>query len=297
MKIYESENDQYGSFIMGLAYTGILAIILLLCCLVINEKWFDYSLTYILVALICIAFFISGLKNVKQKNLGFLIKLGKRHFEEYFSEGIWWVFPLWKFQQQPHFDILNESEELEVKYITNDEIPIDINIKYYWQLKDPKDKDNRYTTSFIKDTLKHELGIFVRNRPAIELLSDESISNKVLVNYLINAGNKIGILISDVFPNINYENQFIPVVRKYQEKYKDLKFQLDELLMHQKIKASDMKLYENQIVNCIKNLGFTSNESMSFIKVYKNQVNMNESTYNIGELNNILESVISFFKK
>jgi hypothetical protein len=246
---------------------------------------------------LCIGFFISGLKRVDEKKLGFLIKLGKRQFEEYYSEGIWWVFPLWKFKQQPHFDILNEGEELEVKYITNDEIPLDIHIKYYWQLKNPKEKDNKYTASFIKDTLKHELGIYVRNRHAIELLSDENISNKVLVNYLISAGDKIGILISDVFPNINYENQFIPVVRKYQEKYKDLKFQLDELLMHQQIKASDMKLYENQIVNCIKNLGFSPNEAMNFIKVYKNQVNMSESTYNIGELNKVLESVISLFNK
>ena len=58
-----------------------------------------------------------------------------------------------------------------------------------------------------------------------------------------------------------------------------------------------MKLYENQIVNCIKNLGFSANEAMSFIKVYKNQVNMSESTYNIGELNKVIDSVMSFFKK
>ena len=118
-----------------------------------------------------------------------------------------------------------------------------------------------------------------------------------MVNYLVSAGERIGIAISDVFPNINFETQYVSIVRKYQEKYKDLQFQLDEMLKHQQIKASDMKLYENQIVNCIKNLGFSANEAMSFIKVYKNQVNMSESTYNIGELNKVIDSVMSFFKK
>jgi predicted RNA binding protein with dsRBD fold (UPF0201 family) len=297
MKIKESESDQYGTFITGLAYTGVLGIVLLLFCFVINENWFDYTVTFILIAIICIVFFISGLKKVEEKNIGFLQKLGRRNFEESYSEGLWWIFPIWSFKQKPHFDLLNEAEELQVKFITSDEIPLDINVKYYWQLKNLKDIDNRFSASYIKDKLKHELGIFVRNRQAIELLSDEDISNKVMVNYLVSAGERIGIAISDVFPNINFENQYIPVVRKYQEKYKDLQFQLDEMLKHQQIKAADMKLYENQIVNCINNLGFSANEAMNFIKVYKNQVNMSESTYNIGELNKVIDSVMSFFKK
>lgn len=297
MNTKESESDQYGTFITGLAYTGVLGIILLLFCFVVDESWFDYTVTFILIAIICVVFFISGLKRVEEKNIGFLRKLGRRDFEESYSEGLWWIFPLWSFKQKPHFDLLNEAEELQVKFITSDEIPLDINVKYYWQLKNLKDIDNRYSASYIKDKLKHELGIFVRSRQAIELLSDADISNKVMVNYLVSAGERIGIAISDVFPNINFENQYIPVVRKYQEKYKDLQFKLDEMLKHQQIKAADMKLYENQIVNCIKNLGFSPNEAMNFIKVYKNQVNMSESTYNIGELNKVIDSVMSFFKK
>lgn len=298
MKNKESFNDLYGSYIIGLSYSIIFAIILFLLCFLIDDIWLDYPLTYIFVAILCVAFFISGLKRVKEKNIGILRKFGRRDFEESFSEGLWWVFPLWSFKQKPHYDLLNEAEEFNVNYITSDEIPLDINIKYYWQLINIKDIDNKYTPSYIKDKLKHELGLFVRKHQAIELLTDQNIANKVMENYLITFGKNIGINISDVFPNINYESQYIPVVRKYQEKYKELKYQLDDLLMHQKVKAADMKLYESQVINCIDNLKFSSNEAMNFIKIYKNQVNLDENTYNvnIGELNNIIDSVISFLK-
>lgn len=297
MNIKENENDLFGSYITGLAYSVVLGIILLLFCFVIDENWFDYTLTFILIATMCVAFFISGLKKVEEKNIGFLRKLGRRDFEEQYSEGLWWIFPLWSFKQKPHFDLLNEAEELQVKFITSDEIPLDINVKYYWQLKNLRDIDNKYSPSYIKDKLKHELGIFVRSRQAIELLSDEDISNKVMINFLVSAGERIGITISDVFPNINFENQYIPVVRKYQEKYKDLQFKLDEMLKHQQIKASDMKLYETQIINCVKNLGFSANEAMNFIKVYKNNINMNENTYNIEDLNKVIDSAMSILNK
>jgi len=297
MKIKESKSDQFGTYITGLTYTGILAIILLLFCFLINNSWFDYTLTTVLLVVICITFFVSGFKKVSEKKLGFLIEFGKRNFDKYFSEGWWWVFPLWSFKQIPHFKFLNKGEEIQVKYITSDEIPLDLVINYYWMSKNPEDIDNKYSPSFIKNTLEYELGKFVRNRHAIELLSDETISNKIMVDYLKKTGENIGIVISDIFPNINYENQYIPVVRKYQEKYKDLKFQLDQMLMHQQIKTSDMKIYENQILNCIKNIGFNQTEAMNFIKVYKNQMNMSESTYNIGDLNKIIESVISVLTK
>ncbi len=295
MKIKESDNEIYGTYISGIVYTIIVAIILILFCFAIDEEWFDHTITFIIIAVICIIFYISGLKKVQEKNLGFLLKFGKRHFDEYYSEGWWWIFPLWSFKQKPHFDIFNKGEEISVKYITSDEIPIDVQVQYYWQLKNPEDLDNKYSPSYIKDKLIHELGIFVRNRNATVLLSDVDISKKVLSNYLISTGEKIGILISDVFPNINYESKYLNVVSKYQEKYKDLQFQFDELLKHQKIKELDMKIYENQIVNCINNLGFTPIEAMNLIKVYKNKVNMNENTYNI-ELNKVLESVITYLK-
>jgi len=298
MTTKESSNDQYGTFITGLAYTGVLAIILLLFCFIIGDNLFDYSLTFILIAIICIAFFISGLKKVEEKNVGFLRKLGRRDFEESYGEGLWWIFPLWSFKQKPHFDsFIEEKEELQVKFITRDQIPLDINVKYYWQLNDLKKSDNKFSTSYIKDTLKHELGIFVRSRQAIELLSDEDISNKVLIRYLVKAGEKIGITITDVFPNINFESQYYPIVSKYQEKYKELEYEINKIREEQQLKGSDMKLYETQIVNCINNLGFSPNEAMNFIKVYKNQINMNETTYNVGGLENVLESVISIFKK
>lgn len=297
MTTKESSNDQYGTFISGLAFTGVLAIILLLLCFIVGENLFDYSVTFIIIAIICVIFFISGLKKVEEKNIGFLRKLGRRDFEESYGEGLWWIFPLWSFKQKPHFDLLNEAEELQVKFITSDEIPLDINVKYYWQLQDLKKSDNKFSTSYIKDTLKHELGIFVRSRQAIELLSDEDISNKVLIKYLVKAGDKIGITISDVFPNINFESRYYPVVSKYQEKYKDLEYEMNKMLKEQQLKGSDMKLYETQIVNCINNLGFTPNEAMNFIKVYKNQINLNESTYNVNGLEKVLESVISILRK
>lgn len=297
MNTKESESDQYGTYITGLAYTVVLGIILLIFCFLVDESWFDNTLTFILISIICIAFFISGLKRVEDKNIGFLRKLDRREFKESYSEGLWWVFPLWSFKQKPHYDFLNEAEELQVKFITRDEIPLDVNVKYYWQLKNLKDMDNRFSESFIKDKLKHELGIFVRNRQAIELLSDKDISNKVMVNFLVNAGERIGITISDVFPNINYESQYIPVVRKYQERYKDLEFELDKLLKHQKIKELDMKLYENQIVNCINNLEMNPSEALNFIKVYKNKIIMYDNTYNVGELNKVIENVVKYIRK
>lgn len=299
MKIKESESELYGTYIYGIACTGVVAIILVLFCFVINDEWFKYPITYIIISVLCITFFISGFKNVEEKKLGFLIKLGKRHFDENYSEGWWWIFPLWKFKQKPHFNIINKGEEIIVKYITRDEIPIDVQVQYYWQLKNPEDIDNKYSPTYLKDKLIHELGLFIRNRDALELLSDVNISKKVMVNYLVKAAEKIGMTISDVFPNINYEDQYYSVVRKYQEKYKDLQFQFDELLKHQKIKELDMKIYENQIINCINNLGFTPNEALNFIKVYKNEINMNENTYNIGELgelNKVFESVLSYLK-
>jgi hypothetical protein len=294
MKINKSDSEQYSTFISGVAYSGVLGIILLLICYLINDAIFNYSISFLLIAATCIAFFISGLKNVEEKKLGFLIKLGKRHFNEFYSEGWWWIFPLWAFKQKPHFDIMNEAEEVHVKYITSDEIPIDLHIKYYWHLKDPEKIDNTFNPSLIKNTLEYELGKFVRNRNAIELLSDEDLSNKVMVNYLEDAGEKIGIMISDVFPNINYESNYIPVVREYQRKYKEMQYQLDKLM---NIKVSNMKIDENQVKDCINNLGFSQQEAMHFLKVYKNKVKINENSYNIGELDKISESILSLFKK
>lgn len=296
MNTKESEKDKYATFITGLTYSIVLGIILLACCIIINESWFDYSATSIIIAIICIGFFLSGLKKVDEKNIGFLTKLGRRDFEETYSEGLWWIFPLWTFKQKPHFDLLNEAEELQFKFITSDDIPLDITVKYYWQSKDLKNIDNRYSATYIKDKLQHELGIVVRSHQAIELLSDEDISNKVMANYLVSAGERIGISISDVFPNINYESQYIPVVRNFQEKYKKLHFQLDEMLT---VKSLDMQLFANHIHACVKNLGLSPNEALNFIKVYKNQINMNENTYNIniGEINKIIDSVISAFRR
>jgi len=297
MKIKESDSDQYGTYITGLTYTGVLAIILLLFCFLINDSWFDYSLTFILIAVIGIAFFISGLKKVKENKVGFLRKLGKRDFEEYYSEGWWWIFPLLSFIQKPHFDILNEGIPVRLNFVTIDKMRLDIQVKYYWQLKNIEINVKRDNLSYIHDVLEFELGLLVKNGYAMELLCDVEVSNKVMVNYLKNAGEKIGVIISDVFPNINWENGYNDVIRKNQEDYEKLRFELDKRLKYQSIKASDMQIYQNQVRNCIKDLGFSNVEALNFIKVYKNQVNMNESTYNIGDLNKVIDSVMSFFKK
>lgn len=298
MKTKESLNDQIGTYITGFIYTIVLAIILLLICFIFNEKWFDNDLTSILISIVCGTFFLIGLKKVKEQNIGFLRMLGRRDFEESFAEGWWWIFPLWSFKQKPHYDKLNEAEELKEKFITKDKIPLDINVKYYWQLKDLKNIDNRYTSSFLKDKLKHELGIFVRSRAAIELLTDEEISNKVMSHYLVVAGENIGITISDVFPNINFETEFIPVLRKFQVKYEKLEYEFNSSLRNLQIKAIDMSIFEFQIKECIKNLNFTSEEALSFMKIYKNKVNMAENTlnFNLNELNKLIDRIVAQFK-
>lgn len=295
MSITENEKDRYGTFITGIAYTGIIGIILLLLCFLIDETWLDHSITYIIVVVLCITFFISGLKRVKLKDVGILVKFGKRDFDKIFTEGIWWIFPLWSFKQQPHFDRFNESEKIEMTFITSDEIPLEIEVKYYWQSKDLKDFDNKYSPSYLKDKLAHELGVFIRSRKAVELLSDAGISDYVMKKYLINAGERIGITLSDVFPNINYEAQYNAVVSEYQRKYKALKFQLDEMLQNIHIKGEDMKLYETQITNYIKVLGVSPNDALNFIKVYKNNVEMNDKTYNVNvqDINKILDAAVS----
>lgn len=225
------------------------------------------------------------------------MKLGRRDFSQTFSEGIWWVFPLHSFKQQPHFDKLNESEEINISFITTDQIPLDVHVKYYWRVKNLKVLDFNFNPSFIKDTLNYEFGNFIKNRPAIELLADQEISKKVMVNYLEKAGENIGISISNVFPIINYENQYLPVIRKYQEKYKELKFQIEELLMHQFVKNCDIKIYQDMILKCTEDLDLSSFEAMNFMKVYKNQINLNENTYNFPELLKIIEAVLLTLNK
>lgn len=297
MKIKESADDQYGTFVTGLAYSGILAIILLLLCWLIDDNLFGYSLTFIAVALISIIFFISGIKRVEEKKLGFLSKLGKRHFDEYYSEGLWWIFPIWSFKQKLHFDILQEADTIHLNFVTKDQIPLEIEVKYFWQIKNPETIDNKGESSLIKEKLKYELGQYIKRGNALELLCDYEISNKVMSNYLIQAGETIGITITEVFPNINYESQYIPIVRSYQEKYKELQFQFDSVFKAQELEARNMKLYENQINNLITSMHLTIEEALACIKVYKNHVSMHENAYNIGSLNKVIDSVVSAFKK
>jgi len=108
-------------------------------------------------------------------------------------------------------------------------------------------------------------------------------------NYLKETGNNIGIEISMIYPTIKPDASY----DKYQNKYLDLKFRIDEL----DYKKTDMETEKNQIMQFIKELGFSNVEALNYLKVYKNQINMNENTYNIGELNKVIESLISFFNK
>lgn len=297
MKIKDSENDQYGTYITGITYSLVVITIFLIIIYVIKEDWLDSFALYFVAIILGIIFFISGLKNVEEKNLGFLTKFGRRNFDELYSEGWWWIFPVWKFNQKTNFDIMNKSEKLNYTFITKDEIPLDITLSYYWYLKNPKDIDNKPHTSFINDTLQHEIGKYIRSSNAVDLLTDTDISYNVLRNFLKSSGDNIGITISDVFPNFNYESQYLSVVRNYQEKYKELKYILNKALLDQSIEQNKIAIYTNQLLELIKNNNFSNSEALSFLKIYKNQTTMNDYSYNINDLNKILENTITILNK
>jgi len=289
MKIKQSENELFETYIKGIAYTGVLAIILLLFCFAINDKWFDYPITFILIAFVCIVFFISGFKRVAVKNLGFLMKFGRPNFDEYLNPGLYWILPFHKLVQKTGFGILSDKEELkDLLFYTQDRIPLHINVVYYWKVTDPHVMFENDQLSVIKAALTSEISKFVQNRQSIEVLSDLDISNKMMKNYLKETGNNIGIEISMLYPTIRPDAAY----DKYQNKYLELKFKIDEL----DYKKIDMEIEKTQILQFINELGFSKAEAFNYIKVYKNQVNINESTYNI-ELNEVIEAVMELLKE
>lgn len=288
MKTKEGDNDRFGTFIEGLVYTLALIALMLLVCYFIDSRWFDKSLTFILIGILAIAFYLNGFKRVAEKKLGYLRKWGARDFTEIYGEGIWWVFPFWSFKEDDHFDIYKEGKSVEFSCITMDEIKLNVHIDYYWSVTDPKRRDNSDVPSLINQTFKYQLGIYIRTRNAIELLADSEISAKALKHFLGEVGQKIGISIDQVLPIVNYEESVGKYITDIRLKYRELQYQIDSLVL----KRADMKIDEQQIMDCIRNLGFNNKEAMDFIKVYKNRVSFEEKYFKVEGLENILASVI-----
>jgi hypothetical protein len=295
MKTRESESDQFGTFISGLAFTGVLAIILFLFCFAIDESWFDYSLTFILIAIICIGFFISGLKRIGRKQLGFLVKLGKPDFTLAYTQGIYWIFPLWKFEQKPDFNYKVKGEEIKLNLLTKNEIPLDVKVNYCWEIKDLKKIDENSDSMLIKESVEYELSNYIRNKNSIEIFADESNAKKMMIKLFEEVGEGIGILISKVIPLIKYEEKYTAIAGNIEYKYKALE---RELLYSQKEKRMNLEIERDNMILTFEKLGIPKEDALSYLKVLKNQVNVNENTYNVNVdgLNKVIDSVILFLK-
>jgi len=296
MNTKESENDQYGTFITGLAYTGVLGIILLLLCFVIDESWFDYTLTFILIAIICVAFYIMGLKKIDRKHAGFLVKLGKPDFSLAYTQGVYWIFPLWKFEQRPDFNYKIRGEEIKFNLLTKNEIPFDVKVNYCWEIKDLKKIDENFDSLLINESAEYELTNYIINKHSIEIFADESNAKKMMVKLFEEVGDSIGISISKVIPLIKYDEKYISIAKNIEYKYKELE---RGLLFIQKGKRMNFEIERENMIQTFEKLGIPKEDALSYLKVLKNQVNVNENTYNVnmGELNKVIDSVMSFFKK
>jgi hypothetical protein len=294
MNTKESENDKYGTYITGLTYTSLLAIILLIICLGINDKLFDSTITYVLIIILCILFFYSGIKKVDKKKLGYLVKLGTPDFSKYYNQGIYWIFPLWKFEQQEGIGYLIKPAPVKLSYYTQDRIPLQLTVSYCWKVTDPEKMYLNDQPSVIEDALKSSLSNFVQNRHSIEVLSDLNTSIKMIGNYLNEIGDKVGINFEFLYPTIEYSETYKSDIDKFRNKFQELSFRIEEL----NYKKTDMEVEKNQILYFISEAGFSRTEALNYLKVYKNQINVNENTYNlnIGDLNKMLEAVMSFFK-
>lgn len=296
MNTKESESDQYGTFITGLAYTVVLGIILLLFCFVIDESWFDYTTTFILIAIICVIFFISGLKKIDRKHSGFLVKLGKPDFSIAYTQGIYWIFPLGKFEQRPDFNYKIKGGEIKLNLLTKNEIPIDIKVNYCWEIKDLKKIDENSDSMLINESVEYELTNYIRNKHSIEIFADESNAKEMMVKLFEEVGEGIGIIISKVIPLIKYEEKYISIARNIEYNYKELE---RELLFNQKEKRMNLEIERDNMILTFDKLGIPKEDALNYLKALKNQVNVNENTYNVnvGELNKVIDSVMSFLKK
>lgn len=295
MTTKESSNDQYGTFITGLAYTGVLAIILLLLCFIIEDNLFDSVFTFITVGVICIIFFLSGFKKVERRKLGFLIKLGKPDFENYYTQGIYWIFPFWTFEQKSDFGYLNIGDEIKRNILTSDEVPLDIKVNYSWKVKDPLIMDENFENSLIAESVEYELTNYIQKSHSIEILADEDNSRKKMIKLFEEVGESIGIVVTKVIPLIKPDEKYVSIAKNITYKYKELE---RELAFNQKGKKMDLEIEREHMIESFEKLGISKQDALSYLKVYKNQVNVNENTYNVnvGELNKLIESVMSFLK-
>lgn len=296
MNTKESESDQYGTFITGLIYTVVLAIILLLFCFVIDESWFDNSITFILIVIICAGFYISGLKKIDRKNSGFVIKLGKPDFSLAYTQGVYWIFPLWKFEQRPDFNYKIRGEEIKFNLLTKNEIPLDVKVNYCWEIKDLKKIDENFESLLINESVEYELTNYIRKKHSIEFFADESNAKKMMVELFEEVGDSIGILISKVIPLIKYDEKYNLTAKNIAYKYKELE---RELLFSQKEKSMNFEIERDNMIKTFEKLEIPKEDALSYLKVLKNQVNVNENAYNINvsELNKVIETVISLLKK
>jgi len=295
VRINQDENFQYGTFLNGILYTSVFALILSILCFMINDTWFDYTITYIIILLLSIVFFVSGIKKVNKRRIGYLFKLGKPNFNDLYPQGIYWVFPLWKIEEKPDFNVLSEKEIMKSVFYTTDSIPLHIEMPYYWKSKDIKTMYESNQPSVVKDAMESEISTFIQKRHSIEILADEDLSERMMVRCVEKAADCIGIRVTNLYPVIKYDSRFIPIKEEYRNKYFELEYNIKQLL----IKKTSMEIDTMQIQKCVKDLNMSNADAINYLKVFKNKVNMNEKTINLnlGELNSVLESIISIFKK
>lgn len=294
MNIIENENDKFGTYIAGLAYTCVLAIILLLIAWAIDDKLFDSIITYVFIVILCVIFFYSGIKKVDRKKVGYLVILGTPDFSKYYNQGIYWIFPFCKFEQQEGIGFLNKPFPVKLSYYTQDRIPLQSTVSYCWKVTDPEKMYLNDQPSVIEDALKSGLSNFVQNRHSIEVLSDLNTTVKMIGNYLNEIGDKLGINFEFLYPTIEYDESYKSDIDKFRNKYQELSLRIEQL----NYKKTDMDIEKNQILQFINEAGFSRTEALNYLKVYKNQINVNENTYNLNieNLNKMLESVIALLK-
>lgn len=296
MNIKESESDQYGTFITGLAYSCVLGIILLLFCFVIDESWFDYTVTFVLIAIICVVLFVSGLKKVERKHSAFVVRIGKPDFSLAYTQGIYWIFPLWKLEQRPDFNYKIKGGEIKLNLLTKNKIALDVKVNYCWEIRDLKKIDENFDSLSINESVEYELTNYIRNKHSIEIFADEINAKKMMLKLFEEVGEGIGIKISKVIPLINYEEKYISVVRNIKYKYQELE---RELVFNIKGKRMNFEIERDSMIQTFEKLGIPKEDALNYLKVLKNQVNVNENTHNvnIGEINKVIDSVMSFLKK
>lgn len=305
MNIKESQSEQYGTFVSGISYTGLLAFVLLLLCYIIDKSLFDFTFTYLIITIICCMFFITGIKKIDKNRMGYLSKLGGApDFNHPYSQGTYWIFPFWKFEQTTSNDIIQSSDPISLTERTSDGIPIIIEVFYTWKIINAESAFKNFNLGVIEKTIESEINKIIQNSTAVEIIASPEITEKNIIERVKDVSNKIGISLETVIPKINIHENYQSRKEEIRQKYLELKYKLDEKYSEldfrkneQGLKKNDMETEKLFLKQYIDEMKFTPSEALNYLKVYKNEVNMNETTYNIGELNKVIEAVMSFFKR